>query len=106
MPGPLLSVGSMIQCVHGAPAQATLPNPRVLLSGQPAVTMAAPHVIAGCAFNISGAPSPCVTANWVVGAVRVLAGGTPVLLMDSVAICVPNATPVLVTMTQPRVTGT
>ncbi|MGD0613018.1 MAG: hypothetical protein ABSB41_16090 [Anaerolineales bacterium] len=105
MPGPLLTAGSIIQCAHGAPAQATAPNPRVVLSGQPVVTMAAPHVVTGCPFNISGAPSPCVTANWVVGAVRVLAGGTPVLLMDSQAICIPNGTPVLVTMTQPRVIG-
>lgn len=106
MPGPLLTVGSIIQCVHGGPAQATAPNPRVMLGGQPVVTLAAPHVVTGCTFNISGAPSPCITANWVVGAVRVLAGGTPVLLMDSQAICVPNGTPVLVTMTQPRVIGT
>jgi hypothetical protein len=106
MPGPLLNVGSVILCAHGAPAQATAPNPRVMLSGQPAVTLAAPHAIAGCPFNISGAPSPCVTAQWVMGAVRVIAGGQPVLLMDSQAICAPNGTPVLIVFTQPRVIGT
>ena len=106
MPGPLLTAASVITCAHGAPAQATVPNPRVLLSGQPVVTMGAPHAVAGCPFNISGAPSPCVMANWVVGAVRVLAGGLPVLVQSSQAICVPNGTPVIIAATQPRVIGT
>jgi hypothetical protein len=87
-------------------AQATAPNPRVLASGVPVVTMAAPHVVAGCIFNIAGAPSPCITANWVVGAVRVLATGMPVLVQTSQAICVPNGTPVIITVTQPRVIAT
>jgi hypothetical protein len=106
MPGPLLTIGSVITCAHGGLAQATAPNPRVLLSGQPVVTLAAPHAIAGCVFNIAGAPSPCVTANWVVGAVRVLATGMPVLVMTSQAVCVPNGTPVIISVTQPRVMGT
>ncbi len=105
MPGPLLTVGSVIMCAHGGMAQATAPNPRVMASGQPIVTMAAPHAVAGCVFNISGAPSPCVTATWVMGAQRVLATGMPVLLMDSQAICVPNGTPVIISVTQPRVIG-
>lgn len=105
MPGPLLNAGSIILCAHGAPAMPTAPVPRVLLSGQPVVTLAAPHTVTGCPFNVSGSPSPCVTANWIVGAVRVLAMGTPVLLMDSQAICTPNGTPVMVTFTQPRVIG-
>ena len=105
MPGPLLTVGAVILCAHGGTAQATAPNPRVMASGQPVVTLAAPHVVAGCVFNVAGAPSPCITANWVVGAVRVLATGMPVLLMDSQAVCAPNGTPVIVAFTQPRVIG-
>ena len=105
MPGPLLTVGSIIMCAHGGSAQASVPNPRVMCSGQPVVTVAAPHIVGGCPFNVSGAPVPCITANWVMGAVRVLATGMPVLLMDSQAVCVPNGTPLLVTFTQPRVTG-
>lgn len=105
MPGPLLNVASTIQCAHGAPALPTAPNPRVLLSGLPVVTIAAPHSVTGCPFNVSGSPSPCITANWVIGAVRVFAGGMAVLLMDSQAVCVPNGTPVVILSTQPRVTG-
>ena len=105
MPGPLLHVGATVMCVHGGQAQPTAPNPRVLVSGQPIVTQPAPYVVAGCIFNISGAPSPCITAQWITAAVRVLSNGMPVLLMDSQAICAPNGTPLLITVTQPRVVG-
>jgi hypothetical protein len=46
-----------------------------------------------------------VTAQFVDGAIRVLALGVPVLLLDSQAICAPSGTPLIVTVTQPRVTG-
>lgn len=106
MPGPLLTTGSVITCAHGGMAQATAPNPRVMAVGMPIVTIAAPHAIAGCVFNISGAPSPCVTATWIVGAVRVMASGMPVLIQTSQAVCAPNGTPVIISVTQPRVIGT
>ncbi len=106
MPGPLLTTGSVITCAHAGMAQATAPNPRVMAVGMPIVTMTAPHAIAGCVFNISGAPSPCVTATWIVGAVRVMASGMPVLIQTSQAVCAPNGTPVIISVTQPRVIGT
>jgi hypothetical protein len=106
MPGFLLHVGATVLCAHGGQAQPTVPNPRVLVSGQPTVTIAAPYVVAGCPFNVSGGPSPCVTAQWVAGAVRVTSNGQPLLLLDSQAICAPNGTPLLPVVVQPRVTGT
>lgn len=105
MPGFLLHVGATVLCSHAGQAQPTAPNPRVLVSGQPIVTMTAPYAVAGCPFNISGAPSPCVTAQWVTGATRILSNGAPVLLFDSQAVCTPNATPLMITVTQTRVTG-
>jgi hypothetical protein len=48
---------------------------------------------------------PCVTAQWIVGALRVFAGGVPVLLQDSQATCIPNGTPVNIIVTQMRVKG-
>jgi hypothetical protein len=105
MPGFLLHVGATVLCTHGGQAQPTAPNPRVKVGGQPVVTQAAPYTVAGCAFNVSGAPSPCVTAQWVMGALRVRAGGQPVLLQDSQAVCAPNGTPVSIVMTQVRVKG-
>jgi hypothetical protein len=105
MPGFLLHVGATVMCAHGGQAQPTSPNPRVRVSGQPVVTQAAPYTVASCPFNVSGAPSPCVTASWVVAAVRVRAGGLPVLLQDSQALCAPNGTPLNIVMTQVRVKG-
>ena len=105
MPGPLLHVGAIVMCAHGGQAQPTAPNPRVLVSGQPIVTQPAPYAIAGCPFNVSGAPVPCVTAQWVSGATRVMSNGAPVLLLDSQAVCTPNGTPLIIAVTQTRVTG-
>ena len=92
-------------CAHGGQAQPTAPNPRVLVSGQPITIMTAPYVVAGCAFNISGAPSPCVNATWTTAATRVTSNGQPVLLLDSQALCAPNGTPLLIVTTQTRVTA-
>ena len=105
MPGFLLHLGATVLCAHGGQAQPTVPNPRVLVSGQPTTTMTAPYVVAGCPFNVSGAPSPCVTGQWVTGALRVTSNGQPLLLIDSQAVCVPNGTPLLPVQAQTRVTA-
>jgi hypothetical protein len=105
MPGFLLHVGATVLCAHGGQAQPTVPNPRVTVSGQPTVTMAAPYVVAGCLFNVLGVPVPCVTGQWVTAATRLTSNGQPLLLLDSQAICAPNGTPLLIVATQPRVTG-
>ncbi len=106
MPGPLLHVGATVMCAHGGQAQPTAPNPRVLVSGQPIVTQPAPYAITGCLFTTpAGNPLPCVTGQWVSGATRVMSNGAPVLLSDSQATCVPNGTPLMITVTQTRVIG-
>ncbi|MCA8978322.1 MAG: DUF4280 domain-containing protein [Planctomycetes bacterium] len=105
MPGFILHANATVLCQHGGQAQATAPNPRVLVDGQPVVTLSAPHAIAGCPFA-TASPQPCVTAQWVQGATRVLVGGVPVLLQDSQAVCVPNGTGVTIVSTQVRVQAT
>ena len=103
MPGPILHQGATVLCAHGGQAQPSTPNPRVMLTGMPVVTQPPPYVIAGCPFNVSGAPVPCVTAQWITAALRVQVVGMPVLLMDSQALCVPNGTPLMIIQTQTRV---
>ena len=105
MPGFLLHAGATILCAHGGQVQATVPSPRVRVAGQPIVTQPNPHTVAGCPFNVSGAPVPCVTAQWVVAALRVTSNGQPVVLMDSQAVCVPNGTPLIPAAAQTRVIG-
>ena len=106
MPGFLLHVGATVMCMHGGQAQPTAPNPRVLLGGQPVTTMTAPYAVAGCAFVPPSGNGPCATAQWVTSATRVMAGGVPVLLQDSQAVCTPTGTGLIIAVTQVRVKGT
>jgi hypothetical protein len=104
MPGFLVHVGAQVLCSHGGQAQPTVPNPRVLVSGQPTVLMTMPYVIAGCALP-PAAGGPCATAQWLVGTTRVLSNGQPLVVQSSQAICAPTGTPLVIVVTQPRVTG-
>lgn len=106
MPGFLVHFGATVLCAHAGQAQPTAVNPRVLVSGQPTVTLAAPYVVAGCALPPPPAANgPCVTAQFVTSATRVTSNGLPLLLLDSQAICAPTGTPVLIVVTQTRATG-
>jgi hypothetical protein len=106
MPGPILHVGATVMCSHGGQAIPTVPSPRVLVSGMPITTIAAPYAVAGCAFVPPAGNGPCVTAQWVVGAVQVMSEGQPVAIMTGVAVCVPTATPLLPVVAQTRVLAT
>ncbi len=105
MPGPLLHLGATVLCSHGGQATPASPFARVLVSGQPVVTLASPWMVAGCGFAPPGGNGPCVSAQFVTAAARVLAGGAPVLLQDSVSVCAPTGTPTIAAAVQPRVVG-
>jgi len=102
MPGPLVTATTPAQCVHMGRATATVPNPRVVVMGQPTVAITSPFVIAGCPFT-TASPQPCVTAQFTTAATRVQSNGQPLLLVDSQAITVPNGVPVLFIPAQTRV---
>jgi hypothetical protein len=104
MPGPCLHVGAQVLCQHGGTAQPTVPNPRVTVSGQPTVTIAAPYAVAGCALSASG--TPCVTAQWLSGSVRVTALGQPLVIVGGQSVSTPNGTPLLPVVFQTRVLAT
>ncbi len=107
MPGFLLHLGATVLCSHGGQAQPTVTNPRVTVSGQPIVTISSPYVVAGCALPPPPAANgPCVTAQFITSATRITAGGQPVLLQDSQAICAPTGTPLNIVLTQTRANGT
>ena len=103
MPGYLLHQGATVLCLHGGQGQPVTPNPRVNVSGQPTVQQPNPWTIAGCPYVTSGAPTPCLTAQWISAATRANSGGMPLLLQDSQAVCAPNGTGVNVLQTQLRV---
>ena len=98
---PILHVGATVLCSHAGQATPVAPFPRVTVSGQPVCTLATPYAVVGCA--LTGTPNPpCATAQWVVGAARVLAGGAPVVTLASQSVCVPTGTPLLPLVAQPR----
>lgn len=101
MPGPIVHVGATVMCSHAGSAVATTPFPRVTVSGRPVVTLATQYAVVGCA--LTGTPTPpCLTGQWVVGAVRVLAGGAPVALQSGTSLTTPTGTPMLPLVVQPR----
>lgn len=106
MGGYLLHQGATVLCQHAGQAQATVPNPRVKVSGQQTVQQPNPWTVSGCPYMTGNVPSPCVTAQWTSAATRVKSGGMPLLLQDSQAVCAPNGTGVNIVSTQTRVKGT
>ena len=105
MPGPVLHFGATVICTHGGTATPTAPVPRVLVSGQPVATIGPPYAILGCPLVPPPMP-PCLTGQWTTGAVRVLAGGAPVAIQGGSAVTVPNGTPMIALVVQPRVVAT
>jgi hypothetical protein len=111
MPGPLLHVGAQAICPHAAGQITAIPaSPRVLVGGQPVVTVADQFLIAGCPFTVGTKPQPCMSVRWLVPAARVLVNGSPALLQTSVGLCISAdqipAGPPAVVAVQPRVIGT
>ena len=105
MPGPIVHLGATVMCAHAGQALPTTPFPRVLVSGQAVVQQTCVYTVAGCA--LTGTPNPpCVTAQWVTGALRVKAGLMPVVIVGSMSVCAAPGTPLTILVTQPRVIAT
>ncbi len=109
----ILHVGATVMCPHAGQVQVSPGNPRVKVGGQPVATMADMYMISGCPIPPPpppGSPGPCLRVQWMVPAVRVRAGGQPVLLQNSSGLCISAlqvpAGPPQVVMTQFRVKGT
>ena len=83
MPGPLFHVGATAMCSHGGQVQTVSTNTRVLVGGMPVATVGDQFVVAGCAFNVSGTPHPCVKVQWLTPATRVQVNGQPVILQST-----------------------
>lgn len=107
MPGFLVHVGAQVMCSHAGQAQPSVPNPRVSVSGQPTVLLSSPYLIAGCALPPPPAANgPCVTGQWLSGTTRVTSNGQPLVVSAGSSICAPSGTPMIVAVTQTRVTAT
>ncbi|MGH8263130.1 MAG: hypothetical protein ACRETU_03080 [Steroidobacterales bacterium] len=87
MPGFVLTVASTVQCTHGGTATAVPSNTSVQADSSPVLVESDTHTVAGCSFNVSGSPMPCVTIAWSAGATKVKINGTAVLVKSSVGQC-------------------
>lgn len=104
MAGFLLHQGATVLCSHAGQATPSAPNPRVMVSNQPTVLLSAPWIIAGCPLVPPPLP-PCVSAQWIMGTVRVTSLGQPLVVQSGVAISIPNGTPLLPVLMQTRVSA-
>ena len=104
----LLTVASTIMCPHGGTVTAT-PGATQAQAAAPVLRGSDTFIVAGCAFNIAGVPSPCVSVNWMVTATRVQSGGALALNTASVGLCLAATQapqgPVSIQSTQPSVSG-
>jgi len=108
MPGPLAHLGMTAICPHAAPVNVITTNTRVLVSGQPVVTVADQYLVAGCLFTLPAPkPSPCIRVQWLTPATRVLVNGQPPIVQTSSGLCLspeqaPQGPPTIAVV-QPRV---
>lgn len=106
MAGRTLTTSSVLLCPHGGSVSAVASG-RASAQGGRILTMADTFTIAGCTFQVSGAPSPCVQVVWVVPDTRAQVGGVPTVSEGSVGLCfaatgAPQG-PVQVVVAQPSV---
>jgi len=104
----LLTAASTMMCPHGGTVIAS-PGQTQTVGDAPVLRASDTFTIAGCTFQIAGAPNPCVSVQWVQAATRVQAGGDFVLNEASVGLCLaatqaPQGT-ALIVATQPLVAG-
>jgi hypothetical protein len=83
----VLQDGVTITCPHGGSASVTASTTDVTLGGKAVLVVNDVTTVSGCAFNISGSPSPCMKVAWQMPATKVKAGGQAVLLSSSIALC-------------------
>ncbi len=106
---PFLTVAATMTCPHGGTVTATPSSVNAKAGGSPVLTASDTFLIAGCAFNISGAPSPCVTVQWVQPATASTRRGAPTLTMASLGLCLAATQapqgPVVIASTQTQVSG-
>lgn len=106
----LLNTSSIMMCPHGGTVSAISSNTRAMANGDPILRASDTFIIAGCPFVIGIVPHPCVQVQWVQPDTmsQVLSDFT--LSEQSVGLCVaPDMAvqgTVLVTFTQPLVSGT
>jgi hypothetical protein len=99
-----------MMCPHGGTVMAVPASVAVQAGGAPMLSTSDTFTVAGCAFVIAGAPSPCISVQWVQPAANSTRNGAPTLTLASVGLCLAATQapqgPVVIASTQPNVAGT
>ncbi|WP_295386964.1 hypothetical protein [uncultured Thiodictyon sp.] len=85
--GRLLTTADALMCPHGGSVSSVCGNARVRAGGGFVLRPTDRFMIAGCPFNLSGSPHPCVSVAWQAPAGRTCAAGDRCLTTDSIGLC-------------------
>lgn len=104
-----LTTASVLMCPHGGTVQIVPSSSNVQAGGTPMVTASDTFTIVGCAFNVSGAPQPCVSVQWLQTAAQSTISSNPTLTSASTGLCLAATQtpqgPVTISTTQAQVSG-
>jgi hypothetical protein len=84
---PILTTTSTVMCPHAGQAQLVTTNTEWLIDGSPVLLQTDVHPIVGCTFTPGGVYTPCIMVRWASGATQTQIHGVPVLLQNSVGLC-------------------
>lgn len=79
---PVVTSATTVMCGHAGSATHVPSQMRVRIAGSPVAVASDQHVVAGCSLA-SSSPTFCTVLAWTVPAMRVRAGGQPVVLHNS-----------------------
>jgi hypothetical protein len=85
---PMLTTTSTVICPHFGMATLVTSNTQLIAEGGLVLLITDIHPIVGCVFAPGGVLSPCLMIQWVTGATQTNVNGIPVLLQNSVGMCV------------------
>lgn len=107
--GTFLTASATLLCPHGGTVSPVPGSTKVRIGGEPVVLAGDTFPIGGCAFNVAGAPHPCLTVQWVVPANRSTMVQDRPLTTESVGLCKAGDQavqgPVQIVSTQTAVSG-
>jgi hypothetical protein len=104
MAGSVLNSNAVVLCQHGGNASPTAVSARVMIASAPISTIQTPYRVTGC--PLQPAALQCVTATWLVGALRVSSENSAVVIETGIAVCQPTLTPLSPKSFQTRVLAT
>lgn len=87
----VLTTSATITCPHGGQGSIPSPNQNAAKASSAICTKDDEVKIAGCSFMIGNTPSPCMSVEWRTSSTACTAGGTEILTISSVGLCMSSS---------------